>query len=258
MHGLVTLFLEVIALAIILLVGGLVVLRVLVVQLTRIMVSIVLMTIIRSAIIAITLAALMVIAIFVATVLLVAQFTATCCRNMSCTLFLWLLLVLGSLVKNASRLVGCLTLLKEGNHSERVGRYHLVQVGKLVLVRLRLREEDLFTLLLRRGYAHRSTEVVTLKVAEKLHLTPHELVHRHKSGLLCCTKPANQLVTNVAEPGNGLKVVPDALVEACLHTICIIRASFCNNAGPLCQAYILKALTQVAKQQWTIVLLRIR
>jgi hypothetical protein len=150
-----------------------------------------------------------------------------------------------------------LTLLKEGNHSERVGRYHLVQVGKLVLVCLGLRKEDLFTLFLRRGYVHHSTEVVTLKIAEKLHLTPHELVHWHESGLFCHKKPANELVANVGEPGNGLEVVPDALVKVCLRPICIVRASFCNNAGPLHQAYILKAPTQEAKQQWTIVLLQI-
>ncbi len=90
---------------------------------------------------------------------------------MSRTLFLWLLLVPGNLLENASRLVGCLTLLKEGNHSEWVGRYRLVQVGELVLVRHGLREEDLFTLLLCHGYVHRLMEVVTLKVAEKLHLT---------------------------------------------------------------------------------------
>jgi hypothetical protein len=65
--------------------------------------------------------------------------------------FLWMLLVLRNLLKNASCLVGCLTLLKESNHSEWVGRHHLVQVGKLVLVHLRLRKEDLFTLLLCRG-----------------------------------------------------------------------------------------------------------
>jgi hypothetical protein len=176
---------------------------------------------------------------------------------MSRTLFLRLLLVPGNLVENASRLVGCLTLLEEGNHSERVGRYRLVQVGKLVLVRLGLREEDLFNLLLRQGYVHRSMEVVTLKVAEKLHSMPHELMHRHESGLFFCTKPVNQLVANVQEPGNGLKVVPDALNEVCLHPICILRALFCNDAGPLRQAYVLKALTQEAKQQWTIVLLRI-
>jgi hypothetical protein len=178
---------------------------------------------------------------------------------MSRFLFLWLLLILGNLIKNASRLVGgCLTLLEEGNHSERVGRHRLIQVGKLVLLHLRLRKEDLFTLLLHCRYVHCSTEVVTLKVAKKLHLTLHELVHRHESGLLGSTKPANLLVANVGEPGNSLKVVPDALVEVCPCTICIVRASFCNNAGPLCQAYILKALTQEAKQRWTIVLLRIR
>ncbi len=183
MHGLVTFFLEVIALAIILLVVGLVVPCVPVDASTTIMALIIWMTIIRLAIVTIMSIALMVIAIFVATVLLVAQFTATCCRNMSRTLFLWLLLVPGNLVKNASCLVGRLTLLQEGNHSERVGRYRLVQVSKLVLVHLGLREEDLFTLLLRRGYVHHSMEVVTLEVAEKLHLTPHELMHWHESGL---------------------------------------------------------------------------
>jgi hypothetical protein len=217
--GLITLFLEVIALAIILLVVGLAVPCILVLASTTIMALIVLMTIIRLAIVTITLVALMVIAIFVATVLLVAQFTATCCRNISHTLFLRLLLVPGDLAENASCLVGCLTLLEEGNHSERVGRYCLVQVGELVLVHLGLCKEDLFTLLLRRGYIHHSMEVVTLKVAEKLHLTPHELMHWHESGLFCRMKPANQLVTNVWEPGNGLKVVPDALVEVCLRLI---------------------------------------
>ena len=113
-----------------------------------------------------------------------------------CT-FLWLLFILGDLIKNASRLVGCLTLLKEGNHSEWVSRYHLVQVGELVLVHLRLCEEDLFTLLLRRGYFHCLTEVATLEVAEKLYLMPHELVHWHESGLLSHTKPANQLVAYI-------------------------------------------------------------
>ncbi len=258
MHGLITLFLEVIALAIILLVVGLAVPCILVVASTMIMASIVSMIIIRLAIVAITLVALMVIVIFVATVLLVPQSMAMCCRNMSRTLFLWLLLVPGNLLENTNRLVGRLTLLEEGNHSERVGRYRLVQVGELVQVHLGLREEDLFTLLLRRGYVHHSTEVVALKVAEKLHLRLHELVHWHESGLCCCMKPENQLVANVREPGDGLKVVPDALVEVCLCPICIVQASFHGDPGPLRQAYILKALTQEANQQWTIVLLRIR
>ncbi len=46
-------------------------------------------------------------------------------RNMSRFLFLRLL-VLGNLFKIASRLVGCLTLLKEGNHLELVSRHRLV------------------------------------------------------------------------------------------------------------------------------------
>ncbi len=86
---------------------------------------------------------------------------------------------------------------------------------------------------------------------------PHELVHWHESSLLGSTKPANQLVANVGEPGDGLKVVPDALVKVCLRTICIVWASFCYNTGPLGLAYILKTLNQKAKQQWTFVLLRI-
>jgi hypothetical protein len=173
-------------------------------------------------------------------------------------LFLWLFLVLGNLIKNTNQLVSHLTLLKEGNHSEQIRRHHLIQVSKLVLMHLRLCEEELITLLLRHGYLHHSTEVVTLEVAEKLHLTLHELVHWHESGLLGRTKPANQLVANVGEPGSGLKVVPDALIEVCLCLICIIWAWFCDNAGPLGQAYVLKALTQKAKQQWTIIVLGIQ
>ncbi len=101
----------------------------------------------------------------------------------------------------------------------------------------------MFTLLLCHGYVHRSTEVVTLEVAEKLHSMPHEIMHRHESGLLDRTKPANQLVANVGEPGNGLKVVPDTFVEFFLHTICIFWTLLCDDAGPFGQAYILKTLT---------------
>jgi hypothetical protein len=134
-------------------------------------------------------------------------------RKMSHFPFLWLLLVLGNLLENASRLVSHLTLLKESNHPERVGRHRLVKVGKLVLVCLRLCEEDLLTLLLCHGYVHRLTEVVTLKIAEKLHLMLRELMHWHECRLLGRTKPANQLVAYIWETGNSLKVIPDALVE---------------------------------------------
>ncbi len=258
MHCLVALFLGVIVLAIFLLVVGLGAFQVLVVTLRAIMALIVSMRIVRLVIVAIALVALMIVTVVTTAMLMVARFMAMRGRNMSHFLFLWLLLVLGNLIKDASCLVGRLTLLKEGNHSEQVGRHHLIQVGKLVLVHLGLRKEDLFILLLHCRYVHHSTEVVTLKVAEKLHSTPHELVHQHESGLLGCTKPANQLVANIGEPGNGLKVVPDALIKVCLHTICIVWALFCDDAGPLGQAHVLKALTQEAKQKWTIVVLRIQ
>jgi hypothetical protein len=125
-HGLVILFLEVIALVIILLVVGLAVPRVLVVASTTIMALIVSMTIIWLAIIAVVSVASMTVAVVATAMLAVARLTATCSRKMSRFLFLWLILILGNLIKNASHLVGRLTLLKEGNHSERVGRYHLV------------------------------------------------------------------------------------------------------------------------------------
>ncbi len=183
-------------------------------------------------IIAITLAALMIVAIFVAAMLLVTQFTATRDMKMSHFLLFWLLLVLDNLLENASRLVGCLTLLKESNKFERVSRHHLVQVRKLELMCLGLCKEDLFTLLLCRGYFHCSTEVATLKVAEKLHSMLHELMHWHERGLLGRTKPANQLVAYIGKPGNGLKVILDTFVEVCLRTICIVWTSLCNDAGP--------------------------
>jgi hypothetical protein len=56
-------------------------------------------------------------------------------------------------------------------------------------------------------------------------------------------EPANQLVAYVWESGNSLKVIPDTLVKVCLSTICIVWALLHNEAGPLGQAYTLKALT---------------
>jgi hypothetical protein len=116
----------------------------------------------------------------------------------------------------------------------------------------------LLTLLLRRGYFHCLMEVATLEVAKKLYSTLHELMHWHESGLLGCTKPANQLVAYIWETGNSLEVIPDALGKVCLRTICIVWALLCNDAGLLDQAYVLKALTHETKQQWAIILLCIR
>ncbi len=183
MHGLVTLFLEVIVLAIIRLVIGLVAFHVIVAALRAILVAIVSMTIVGLLIIAVASVALMIVAIFTTAMLAVAQFMATCDRKLGRFPFLWLL-VLGNLLENTSCLVGCLTLLEEGYHLERVSRHRLIQVGKLVLVRLGLREEDLSTLLLCRRYDHCLTEVTTLEVAEKLYSTPLNLCIDMRAGFL--------------------------------------------------------------------------
>ena len=152
MHGLVALFLGVIVLAIILLVVGLCALQVLVVMSRAIMVLIVFMMIVRLAIVAVAFIASMIIMIFMTTMLMVAQFTATRGRKMSHFFLFQLLLVLGNLLKNASCLVGCLTMLEESNKLERVSRLRLVQVQKLELMCLGLQKEDLFTLFLRHGH----------------------------------------------------------------------------------------------------------
>ncbi len=72
MHGLITLFLEVIALAIILLVGGLVAPHVLVIALRAIVAPIISMTIVRSWIITVALVPLVIVAIFMTAMLAVA------------------------------------------------------------------------------------------------------------------------------------------------------------------------------------------
>jgi hypothetical protein len=173
----------------------------------------------------------MVVAILVATMLLVAQLTATRDGKMSCLFFFWLLFVLGNLLKNASCFVGRLTLLNESNELERVHGHHLVQVCKLKLMRLGLREEDLFTLLLHHGYLHGWMEVATVKIAEELYSMPHELVHWHKGRLLGSTKPADQLVANIWEPGDCLKVIPDAFIQVRLRTVCIGGALLGNDVS---------------------------
>ncbi len=126
--------------------------------------------------------------------------------------------------------------------------HHLVQVYELELMHLRLHKEDLFTLLLPCGYFHCLTEVATLKIAEELYSTLHQLMHWHESGLLGSTKPAVQLVANIGKPGNGLKVIPDTFVKVPFCTICVVGASLRNDVGPFGQAYVLKTLNHQVKQ----------
>jgi hypothetical protein len=166
---------------------------------------------------------------------------------MSCLLFFWLLFILGNLLKNASCFVGCLTLLEESNELERVSGHRLVKTRKLELMRLGLGKEDLFTLLLRHGCFYCSTKLAALKIVEELYSTPHELVHWHESRLLGGTKPADQLVANIWDPGNGLKVICDAFVQVCLRTVCVVGALLCKDVCSFGQTYVLKTLTHQVK-----------
>ncbi len=68
-------------------------------------------------------------------------------------------------------------------------------------------------------------------------------MHWHEIRLYGSMEPANQLVTYIWKSGDGLKVILDTLVEVCLRTICIVWASLHGDAGPLGQAYALKALS---------------
>jgi hypothetical protein len=158
------------------------------------------MTIVGSLVIAIALVALIIVAVL-------AQFTDACNGKMSRLLLIWLLLVLGDLLKNASCFVGRLMCLG-------------------------LREEDVFALLLCRGKLHCLTEVATVKIADELYWTPHELMHLHEGGLLGSAKPEDQMVANIGEPCNCLKEIPDAFVKVHCCTVYVSGALLGNNACP--------------------------
>ncbi len=93
---------------------------------------------------------------------------------------------------------------------------------------------------------------------EELHLTPHKLMYWHEHGLFCDTKPTNQLVTDIWEPGNCLMVVPNALVKVFLCEVHIAGALFTHKVGPLHATNILKTLAHQAELCWTIFLLDFR
>jgi hypothetical protein len=174
MHGLVALFLEVIALAIILLLMQLFVLVVLVFATRVIMASIVLMTIVRLLVVVIVSVALMVVVIL-AMMLRVAQITAMRDGKMNHFLCFWLLLL--DLLKDAGHFISSLTLLKKGNEPKRIHGHHFICLHKLELMCLGRLKEDLFGLLLRCGQLNCSTDIVTVRVAEEVYSVPHELIH---------------------------------------------------------------------------------
>ena len=75
----------------------------------------------------------------------------------------------------------------------------------------------------------------------------HELVHQHEGRLLGSTKPVDQLVASLGEPGGCLKVIFDAFVKVRLRTVCIGGALLGDDVGPFGQTYILKTLTHQVK-----------
>jgi hypothetical protein len=114
-------------------------------------------------------------------------------------------------------------------------------------------KEDLFGLLLSCRQLHCWADVATVKVAVELYLMLHELIHLHEGGLLGGAKPTNQLVANISEPGNCLKVIPDALVKFGLCTICLSGALLSNDVGLFSEIYILETLTHQVEQCWTVI-----
>jgi hypothetical protein len=100
-------------------------------------------------------------------------------------------------------------------------------------------------------------ELATVKIADELYLMPHELVHWHESRLLGGRKSVDHLVADIGEPGNCLKVIPDAFVEVHLRTVCIGGALLDNDVGLFGDTYVLKTLIHQAKQIWINVLLSI-
>jgi hypothetical protein len=123
MYGLVALFLEVIALAIILFLVGLFVLVVLFFATRVIVASIVSMTVVMLLVIAIVLVASMVVAVL-ATMLPVAQIAAVRNGKMSRFLLFWLFFFL-DLLKDSGRFIGSLTLLKKGDEPKWVRVHRL-------------------------------------------------------------------------------------------------------------------------------------
>jgi hypothetical protein len=198
-----TLFLEVIVLVIILLLVGLFVLLVLVFAGRVVVALIVSMLAVMSLVIAIVLVTSMVVAVL-AMILSVAQITAASDGKMS-RHHLFQLLFLLDLVKDAGRFIVSLTLLEKGCEPKWIHRHCLVCFRKLVLMHLGLCKEDLLTLLLHCGQIHRLTDIDTVEVAEELYSTLHELIHRHKGGLLGCPKQCISWLPIFGNPATASK-----------------------------------------------------
>ena len=70
----------------------------------------------------------------------------------------------------------------------------------------------------------------------------HVLMKWHENELLGGIKPRNQLVANIWEPCDGLKVIPFALDKVILCLISCHLTVICYNVGSLRETYALEAL----------------
>ncbi len=102
--------------------------------------------------------------------------------KMSCFCSLWLFLLL-ELIKGSSRFVCSLALLKKGHEPKRVHGHCFVCLCKLKLMHL-WHKKSLFRFLLHFEQLNCSKEESAIKVAEELHLMPHEFMHWHECKLL--------------------------------------------------------------------------
>ena len=80
-------------------------------------------------------------------------------------------------------------------------------------------------------------------------------MHRHECGLSSRTKPADQLVADVREPGERLEIVSLALNEALVRLARVVRASRGHDVQPFGQADLLEALFQEREQRGPVALL---
>ena len=159
------------------------------------------------------------------------------------------------LIEYAVRSIGVLALLEEANESDVIVGQNLMRLRILLLMLPRHRKEDLLDLLRLRGQLHRRTKEPFLEVAHELHSSPHVIMHRHECGLSSHTKPADQLVADVREPGECLEVVLLVFDEVFVRLACVVRASRRYNVRPFGQTDLLETLFQEREQRGPVTLL---
>ena len=159
------------------------------------------------------------------------------------------------LIEYAVRSIGILALLEEADERDVVVGQGFMRLRILLLMLPWHRKEDLLDLLRLHGQLHRCTKEPFLEVAHELHSSSHVVMHRHECGLSSRTKPADQLVTDVWEPGERLEIVSLAVDEVLIRLARVVRASRGHDVQPFGQADLLEALFQEREQRGPVALL---